>query len=89
MIGLVMEQLRKEIDDIDRKIIELLAKRFSIAKEIAKLKKDQNLPIQDKEREEEVIKNAINNLKANGFDDAQFAKDLYAVIMKKSKEVQE
>lgn len=84
-----MEQLRKEIDDIDRKIIELLAKRFSIAKEIAKLKKDQNLPIQDKEREEEVIQKANENLKQQGYDDKKFTKEIYAVIMKKSKEVQE
>lgn len=39
-------------------------------------------------REEEVIKNAINNLKSGGYDGAKFAKAIYAAIMKKSKEIQ-
>ena len=83
-----LTQAREEIDRIDNEIIKLVAKRLSVAKEIGKLKKSKNLPVENKQREEEVIKNAINNLKANGYDDAKFAKALYAAIMQKSKEIQ-
>lgn len=83
-----LRQAREEIDNIDNEIIQLVAKRLSIAKEIAKIKKKNNLPVENKQREEEVIKNAINNLKANGYDDAKFAKAIYEVIMEKSREIQ-
>ncbi|MFH1064911.1 MAG: chorismate mutase [Nanoarchaeota archaeon] len=83
-----LNQAREEIDKIDNEIIELVAKRLSVAKEIAKIKKSNNLPVENKAREEEVLKNAINNLKAKGFDDEKFAKELFAVIMQKSKEIQ-
>lgn len=83
-----LRQAREDIDKIDNEIIELVAKRLSIAKEIAKIKKKNNLSVENKEREEEVLKNAVNNLKANGFDDAGFAKALYAVIMDKSRQIQ-
>lgn len=84
-----LKQKREEIDKIDREIIGLLAKRFSIAKEIAKIKKSHNLPIQNKEREEEVIQKAVENLKEKGYDEKEFVKTIYTAIIKKSKEVQE
>ncbi|MBU2637899.1 MAG: chorismate mutase [Nanoarchaeota archaeon] len=83
-----LKQAREEIANIDKAIIELIARRLSIAKEIAKIKKDNNLPIQDKGREEEVIQNAVKSLKEQGYDDPEFVKALYTLIMKKSKEIQ-
>ncbi|MFA5887383.1 MAG: chorismate mutase [Candidatus Nanoarchaeia archaeon] len=83
-----LSQAREKIDLIDKQIAELVAKRLSIAKEIAKIKRNDNLSVENKQREEEVIKNAVNNLKSNGYDDAKFAKALYAVLMNKSKEIQ-
>ncbi|MDI6737054.1 MAG: chorismate mutase [Nanoarchaeota archaeon] len=83
-----LKQAREYIDNIDKEIIKLLARRFSIAKEIAKIKKEQSLPIQNNEREEEVIKKAIENLKEQGYDDEEFARGLFTIIMNKSKEIQ-
>ena len=89
MIRLVMEQLRKEIDDIDRKIIELLAKPFSIAKEIQpRTKKDQNLPIQDKEGRRSNSKAKVKPLNNRDMMTKKFTKEISPLIMKKSKEVQ-
>ncbi len=46
-----MDEIRKEIDKIDDKIIPLLEKRHKLIKEIAKKKK----PLTDKNREEFIL----------------------------------
>lgn len=46
-----LESLRKQIDQIDNKIITLFGKRFSLVKEIGKYKKNNNIPVKNKKRE--------------------------------------
>lgn len=50
-----LERLRKEIDSIDQKILELLNKRAEIAIEIAKVKREKNLKFHSPEREREIL----------------------------------
>ena len=50
-----IEEARKDIDKMDDNIIELLAKRKNLIKEIASIKKELNKPIIDEEREQEII----------------------------------
>lgn len=47
-----LERLRKEIDEINEKIIFFLKERVGITNEIAKIKEQNNLPISDPEREQ-------------------------------------
>src|SRR5258706_1348316 len=49
---------RKKIDELDRKLVELLNQRASAAVEIGRLKRNTDLPIYEPEREREVIANA-------------------------------
>jgi chorismate mutase-like protein len=42
---------RKQIDELDRRLVELLSERARAAVEIGRLKKDTNLPIYEPERE--------------------------------------
>ncbi len=49
---------RKKIDELDRKLVELLNQRASAAIEIGRLKRNTDLPIYEPEREREVIVNA-------------------------------
>jgi chorismate mutase/prephenate dehydratase len=49
-------ELRKKIDAIDKNILIDLEERFELVNDIARLKKNKNLPIRDRQREEEVIK---------------------------------
>lgn len=51
-----LNELRKEIDTIDNRIIGLLSTRISLVKEIAKIKKKNNMEILDKNREENLQK---------------------------------
>ena len=84
----MLEKAREEIDEIDAKILELLAERLDICKQLGKYKKQHNLPIQNKEREKEIIKDRARKLKELGFDDERFAQELFELIMKKAREVQ-
>jgi chorismate mutase len=49
---------RRQIDEIDRKLVELLNQRSKCALEIGKLKQAEKLPLYQPEREREVLKNA-------------------------------
>lgn len=55
-----LHDLRKNIDQIDSEIIQLLRKRFEISKNIGMFKKENNVQILDSNREEEV-KNCWSN----------------------------
>lgn len=50
-----LERLRKTIDQLNAEIIQLFSERLKVTKEIAKIKKEQNLPINDFVREEEQL----------------------------------
>ncbi len=49
---------RQKIDEIDRRLVELLNERSRCALEIGKIKQEQNLPLYQPEREKEVLENA-------------------------------
>ncbi|MFQ5891240.1 MAG: chorismate mutase [Candidatus Methanofastidiosia archaeon] len=52
-----MKELRERIDEIDIRILRLLEERMTVVDEIAEIKKSNNLEIEDREREEEIVKN--------------------------------
>lgn len=49
---------RVKIDELDRKLVELLSQRAHAAHEIGKLKRDIGMPIYEPEREKAVFENA-------------------------------
>jgi len=53
-----LQDWRSRIDEIDRKLVELLNERSRCALEIGKLKQAANLPLYQPEREKEVLQNA-------------------------------
>lgn len=52
---------RRRIDELDRKLVELLNERSKCALEIGKLKQAANLPLYQPDREKEVLENAERN----------------------------
>lgn len=48
---------RKKIDDLDRRLVELLNERARAAQEIGRLKKDTQIPIYEPERERTIFAN--------------------------------
>jgi len=52
---------RRRIDEIDKKLVDLLNERSHCALEIGKLKQAVNIPLYQPERESEVLANAERN----------------------------
>ena len=48
---------RKKIDELDRRLVELLSERARAAMEIGRLKRNTNLPIYEPDRERTVFEN--------------------------------
>jgi chorismate mutase len=48
---------RKKIDDLDRKLVDLLSQRAQAAHEIGKLKRGEGMPIYEPDRERKVFDN--------------------------------
>ena len=58
-----IKKYREDIDKIDKEMAELFEKRMAASKEIAKYKNENNLPIFDMSREEEVLNRNSGYLK--------------------------
>lgn len=52
-----IEDWRKKIDELDRKLVELLSERARAAVEIGRLKRNTSLPIYEPDRERTVFSN--------------------------------
>jgi chorismate mutase len=52
---------RRRIDEIDKKLVELLNERSQCALEIGRLKQASNIPLYQPDRENEVLSNAEDN----------------------------
>ena len=50
-----LEALRREIDAIDRKLLELIAARVRVVLSVGKFKREHELPVYDPEREQRVL----------------------------------
>ena len=79
-----LDDIRKEIDVIDKEILSLFIKRMECAEKIALIKEKENLPIVNEAREEEILK----NMAANAHDFKEETRELFSKIMDISKKVQ-
>jgi chorismate mutase len=61
-----LEELRDTIDSIDKDLLNLIAKRMEIAKEIGQYKKDNNITILQSGRWQDVVKKSIADGKKKG-----------------------
>ncbi len=81
-----MEELREKIDSCDKIIVTALVERFKAVKKIGEYKKQNNLPIIDKEREKKVYEK-IERL-SNGEINFDILKKIYSVIIQSAVELE-
>ena len=76
--------LRNKIDSLDTQILNFLLKRFSISKEIGKIKRSNNIKIHDPDREKEIIDHLANTFvgKLNKDDIALIFDPVYKISKK-------
>lgn len=60
------DDIRAAITDLDRELVDLIAKRGDLVEEILKAKAESGLPVRDREREQSVLKGAIERGKSQG-----------------------
>lgn len=78
---------RKKVDDLDEKILKLLATRISLVKKIGRFKKDRNLPALDEKRWGQMLNSHLEKNKSLGLS-KRFIKDLLTLIHIHSIEIQ-
>lgn len=63
-----LSHLRKQIDEIDEQLLELLAKRMRVSREIGTFKKEHNMTIVQTERYDEILHKRINQADEMGMN---------------------
>lgn len=76
--------LRSNIDQIDSKILSLLARRQEQVEQVVKLKKKHQIPVYHPAREEDLISKLRDQAKQSALD-PDFMEDLYRVILRQSR----
>ena len=81
---MTLKELRAEIRDIDRDIVDLVARRTYVADTIAQVKAEQGLPTTDEQQEQEVIDRAGENAEQFGVD-ANLVKAIFRLLIELNK----
>ena len=55
-----LTELRKQIDELDEQLLELLSKRMRISREIGQYKKEHNMPVLQTVRYDEILNNRVS-----------------------------
>ena len=58
----VIKELRNSIDKVDDQIFDLILKRFDYVEKIGNIKKEMNMPVDDKAREKIIIERLSEKL---------------------------
>jgi chorismate mutase len=77
---------RKEIDEIDAEIVNLINRRAKAVREVGVLKAKANLPIVDLEREREILRK-VCRASSGDLDDDSLVK-IFQKIIQQSRELQ-
>ena len=84
---MTLKKLRTEIDKVDTTILRTLAQREKIVREIAKIKKKQQLPIINKKREQEIYNQLKKKAKMYHLDE-KYLLQLFKLIIRYSRKIQ-
>lgn len=80
-----LESLRAGIDKCDKQIIELLARRFELARKIGMYKAIHNLPVLDETRETELLSDRRRQASVIGHYSIG---DIFKLILEESRRIQ-
>ncbi|GAA0522320.1 chorismate mutase [Halorubrum aquaticum] len=79
-----LDELRREIEDIDQEIVELIARRTYVADTVAQVKEKRDLPTTDESQEARVMDRAGEN--AEQFDvDVNLVKAIFRLLIELNK----
>jgi chorismate mutase len=79
-----LDELREEIQTIDREIVELIAQRTYVAETIAAVKREEGLPTTDEKQEQAVMDRAGENARRFDVDD-NLVKAIFRLLIELNK----
>ncbi len=79
-------QCRNRIDEIDKKLMKLFEERMKVILDVAQYKKENNMPIFHKERENQVIEKNLNRIENKEL--LPYAEEMLHILMDISKKYQ-
>jgi chorismate mutase len=82
-----LSAIRNRINEIDEQMIILMAERAQFAGDIARLKMELNMPINDEKREQEIQKKIVELCKKHNFD-SDLALKILNILIEYNKEMQ-
>lgn len=85
-INIDLNEVRNEINQLDKEIVLLLEKRFNAVLNVAMYKKINNMPILDEDREKAVIEKCKGYLSGKKYED--YLENIYVEVMNNCKEIQ-
>ena len=80
-----INDIRKEIDEIDKQLVELYIRRMNCSAEVAEYKREHNMPVLDASRERALL-NKISELSGSEFE--EYTRTLYSTILDLSRSYQ-
>lgn len=79
-----LSEIRKDIDDIDKQLIELFIRRMDCAKEVGYYKKANGIPVLNQQRENQILE----EVSVRGGEYGSYARLMYSNIMELSRALQ-
>ena len=82
-----LEDLRKQIDELDIQIVKLIAERMTVTRDIGQEKKEAGKPMEDKARELAVLEKSKNLARAENLNPEEIEKiyQKYFLLSKESR----
>ena len=85
--GLNLNEIRENINNIDKELVILLEKRFNLVLKVGQFKTVNNFPILDEKREKIVIEKCKEQLHNQRY--ASYIEEIYTQIMDTCKHIQQ
>ena len=80
-----LQKLRKDIDEIDRELVEIFLRRMSVSAEVAEYKREAGMPVLDPSRERALLER-VSEMSGEEFE--RYTRTLYSTILDLSRSYQ-
>jgi chorismate mutase len=75
-----LEEFRRQLDELDGQLLDLLARRFDVCRQVAALKAEEQIPMMQPARVAEVKRRAVERGRSRGLAEA-FVTALYDLVI--------
>ena len=81
-----VQELREQVDEVDRELIRALSERARIVQEIMALKAEAGAPVYDPKREEEILRRVVERNPGPIYDSSM--RDIFEIILHRIRDLE-